>query len=366
MVNKQIQEAGDNSHQFQANNMAFYVGVDEKRAREIYHEMHQKSIEDNTIEARRIADSRIQELKNILMPKMEKLEGALNAFADPGFQLLLVQAQKAAAATEREKDYNLLSELLIDRFRRGDNRIIRTGISRAIEIVDLISDEALLGLTLFYSVIEFRPRSGFLQQGLNILDKMFGNLFYANLPEGIVWIDHLDILNTVRINSFSSLKSLEDIYSNNLSGYVDVGIKKNSEKHEKANKMLRNNCIHEGMLVDHELNPDYVRLLLSNTNDVDNLLHYIGNAEGKIVAIPYSEDQKNVIRDIYDLYEQNENIRRQNVIRFMDEWNNYTNLIRLRQWWNTIKIGFQITSVGRVLAHSNAQRCDPTLPSLNN
>lgn len=35
MGNKQVQEAGDNSQQLQANNMIVNVGIDEKRAREI-------------------------------------------------------------------------------------------------------------------------------------------------------------------------------------------------------------------------------------------------------------------------------------------------------------------------------------------
>ena len=42
MANKQIQEAGDNSQQLQASNMIVNIGIDEKRAREIYQEMHEK------------------------------------------------------------------------------------------------------------------------------------------------------------------------------------------------------------------------------------------------------------------------------------------------------------------------------------
>ena len=40
MASKQIQEAGDNSQQLQANNMIVNIGIDEKRAREIYQEMN--------------------------------------------------------------------------------------------------------------------------------------------------------------------------------------------------------------------------------------------------------------------------------------------------------------------------------------
>ena len=40
MASKQIQEAGDNSQQLQANNMIVNICIDEKRAREIYQEMN--------------------------------------------------------------------------------------------------------------------------------------------------------------------------------------------------------------------------------------------------------------------------------------------------------------------------------------
>ena len=39
MENKQVQKAGNNAQQLQANNMIVNLGIDEKRAREICQEM---------------------------------------------------------------------------------------------------------------------------------------------------------------------------------------------------------------------------------------------------------------------------------------------------------------------------------------
>ena len=36
------------------------------------------------------------------MPKMLKVEGALQKFSDPSFQFLITEAHKTAASTERE------------------------------------------------------------------------------------------------------------------------------------------------------------------------------------------------------------------------------------------------------------------------
>lgn len=138
MESNQTQKAGSNSQQLQAENIIFNVGIDEKRAREIYQEMNRQLRREYSQEALAIANIRVAEFEKHLLPKMEAVNGALEAFADPSFQLLLVEAQKAAASTERTANYDLLAELLIHRVQKGENRSIRAGISRAVKIVDEI------------------------------------------------------------------------------------------------------------------------------------------------------------------------------------------------------------------------------------
>ena len=238
MGNKQVQEAGDNSQQLQANNMIVNLGIDEKRAREICQEMILQLKNKYTEEALKVAESRVSEFENKLLSKMKAIDGALEVFADPSFQLLLVEAQKTAASTERPADYDLLSELLVHRFQNGTDRNTRAGITRAVEIVDEISDEALLGLTVFHAVICIEPVTEVIQEGLDILNDLFGKLIYATLPNGNKWLDHLDILSTIRINNFVRLPNIEDIYSERFAGYIDIGIKKNSQEHYKAIELL--------------------------------------------------------------------------------------------------------------------------------
>lgn len=368
MANKQIQEAGDNSQQLQASNMIVHIGIDEKRAREIYQEMNLQLRKDYSQEALNIANSRVTEFENRLLPKMEAVDGALEAFADPSFQLLLVEAQKTAASTERPADYDLLSELLIHRFQKGDNRVTRAGISRAVEIVDEISDDALLGLTVFHSVSSFFPASGNIQEGLNTLNSLFGKIFYGSLPNGSEWLDHLDILDAIRVSNFGKLKTIEEYYSTMLSGYIDVGIEKNSEDYNKASELLGANGLPPNILVVHELNPDYVRIPISSKDQISSLTlqrQIINNGQVLLLPIQLSEAQKTAIKSIYDSYKKDVQIRQQNAKKFMDEWNNRENLKKLREWWENIGVSLQLTSVGKVLAHSNAQRCDKNLPSLD-
>ena len=70
MGNKQVQEAGDNSQQFQANNV-FFLGISEERARQIYQEMHLQLKKEYTEEALKLAESRVSEFENKLLPKMK-------------------------------------------------------------------------------------------------------------------------------------------------------------------------------------------------------------------------------------------------------------------------------------------------------
>ena len=362
------QKGGDGSQQLQASVMTVNLGIDEKRAREICKEMNLTLRRDYTSEALEIANQRVAEFENRLLPKMESVDGALEAFADPSFQLLLAQAQKKAASSERTADYDLLSELLIHRFKKGEDRKVRAGINRAVDIVDEISDDALLGLTVSHSIASFIPVSGEIDQGLDVLNNLFCKVIYGQLPVGTDWLDHLDILDAVRISTFGSLIKIEQFSTQQFSGYVDVGIEKESESYSKALEILDENKLPKSLLVEHQFNNNYARLSLINRDNIKSLkVQRLEMRDGGVAAVQVelSENQIQSLHSIYDLYKNDGNLRKQNVDYFMKEWDKRENLSKLKNWWDAISTSFQITSAGKVLAHSNAQRCDKTLPPLN-
>lgn len=367
MINSQSQTGGNNSTNMQANQMVVHmVGIDEKRAREIYQEMNLQLRKDYSQEALNIANARVNEFENKLLPKMQQVDGALEAFADPSFQLLLVEAQKTAASTERPEDYDLLSELLIHRFQKGENRITRAGISIAVGIVDKVSDEALLGLTVAHAICTFIPITGEMNSGLNVLDDLFAKIIYGKLPSGKDWLDHLDILNAVRINNFGGMKKIQQFYPEKLPGYVDVGIDKKSENFQKAAEILSVNGLPNNILID-ALNNDFVRVCCSNKDLTSLHIQHQVIQEGQVIMVttPLSDTQIKAVESLFDLYSQDGNLKQNNINLFMEEWDKRPHLKILKDWWDSISTGLTITSVGKVLAHSNAQRCDSTLPSLN-
>lgn len=363
-MSKQSQKGGEQSTNFQAEQMIVQVGIDEKRAREVFQEMNLQLRREYTQEALEIANARVTEFENSLMPKMEQVEGALEAFSDPSFQLLLIKAQKSAASTERPVDYDLLSELLVHRFLKGDNRIARAGISLAVDIVDQVSDEALLGLTVAHAVSSFFPISGDIYKGLDVLNNLFGKILYDQLPTGQEWLDHLDILNAVRLRSFGSLKKVKQYYSEMLHGYIDVGIKKQSENHIKAEEIINIFGLPGELLVEHSLNNEFLRIPISNKDLIKSfvLQKKINQIEN---IIEFTEEQKEAVASIYNLYDQDNSLKQNNINLFMAEWDKRPNLKTLKEWWDNIPVILNITTVGKVLAHSNAQRCDKNLPPMN-
>ncbi len=362
----EIQKAGDNSQQYQIQNLTIQQGIDEKRAREIYDEKYSIAKQDFTEEALRIANERVKELENRLIPKMKAVNDGLKAFSDPSFQMLLVDAQKAAAATERSVDYDLLSELLVHRIEKGNNRHIRTGIHRAVEIVEDISNEALLGLTIVHSLNSFIPVSPECSSALDTLDCLYGRIIYDKLPKGNDWIEDLDILDAIRVNHFGKFKSIKEYYASALNGIVTIGIKKDSDDYNTAIKILQHNSLMiPNLFVANSLLQDYMRINIGNYEAIDSLkLVYL--IDGNSIPLPFSEQQKTAIRSITEMYVKDSKLKNDVEESFVSEWDKRKNLALLRRWLEKIPISFSITSVGKVLAHANAQRCDSKLPPLNN
>lgn len=354
---KQNQKAGDNAQQIQVQNLTVINGIDEKRAREICDEKFNLIREEFSFEALQIANERILKFEDILIPKMKKIEGALNSFSDPSFQYLISKAHRTAACTDRESDYDLLSELLIHRCQKKQSRKDCSGINRAIEIVDQITDEALSSLTVFFSVGQFNPIADTILQGLEILDNLYGKLPLDLLCSDNSWLEELDVLDAARFSTFGNLKKLEDYWKEKYSGFVCTGIKNDSEKWEEIDNLLSSVGLSRSVFVNNELLPEFCIIPIINKDAINNLVFNNG--------IKLSSNQKEVLEKIYDMYEKTSNESKTVYENFIKKMETYKNISIVRKWWNSIPYFITITSVGRVLAHSYAKKCDSSIPDMN-
>lgn len=355
----QKQVAGEESNQFQIGNFIVNQGITEERARSIFSEMIPQALSNYTQDAYETANSRIEKLETAVMPRIIDIDGAIAMFADPAFQLLLRKAQQTAAATEREDDYNLLSELLICHIEKGHNRKNRTGISKAIEIVDDIDNDALCALTLVHAVTTYIPSTGNIKQGLQTLDELYSKLLYMTLPRGSEWIEHLDVLGAVRISRLGSFKKIKEYFTEQLQGYACIGLKIDSDEYKKAIEILHSVNLRQDILIANELIDGYVRLPVVSKKHINKMTMI---SSGVIREI--TESESSALEKIWDFYSHDNDL--ENIVdeNFIKMWDSFPSLKRVHIWWEEIPISFDITQVGTVLAHTNAKRCDNEIPDL--
>jgi hypothetical protein len=120
-------------------------------------------------------------------------------------------------------------------------------------------------------------------------------------------------------------------------------------------------------LIPHALNPDYVRLNMGRADIENSIIFNNITQDGQIIQKKYqtTKEQKEALYAIFDLYNNDNNIKNNNISKLMEEIEKRLYLKLVKDWWNNINANFDITSVGKVLAHTNAQRCDKSLPPLN-
>ena len=368
MENKNVQKAGENSQQLQADTIIINQGITEQRAREICSEMAKQAISDNTAEAHEIANQRIEQFANQLIPRIQQIEENFQSFSDPSFQVLLRKAQLTAACMEREDDYSILSELLVHRIKNKKNVKKKASITKAVEIVDQIDDDSLLALTVFLVMTQYVPTSGDIKQGIKTIADFYSKFDLENLPNNVLWIDNLSILGALTWNNIGKLKKFEDYFSENLSGYVCAGIKKDSDDYKRAIEILAPYGIGEGYFTDNILLEGYVRLPVRNKESIAELKFNakINNNERIIIFNePISKDRLECLNKVYDMYSNDRALITHAKNKFIELLNSYESIHKAVEWWNSINNSISLTSVGRVIAHTNAKSIDPTLPDLD-
>ena len=359
---KQIQKAGDNSQQIQATNVTVVSGIDEKRVREIFFELFEAQKEKWVNEAQATMERRNQNFVNILIPKMGTKEPDYQSFAEPSFLRLVNQAQIVAASTDRVSDYELLSELLVHRVQNKEDRKVKASIAKAVEIVDQVDDDALCALTIVNYMNNFRFVEGNISACLDKTNDALNSLNCTMLPSTTDWMAHLDVLNAIRVSDFGRFHKFDLFLSNNYDGFTSVGIEKGSPQHQEALRLLHSANLPPFILVEHELLPGYKRLAIGCMDDV---------AAGKMMVFrglpikPFSANDARVLKQIWSLYCK-DSIKQETVkTAFVEKCKSFDSLNHYIDWYNQLPHSFTITPVGRVLAHSNAERFITGFPKFN-
>ncbi|KRF27247.1 hypothetical protein ASG91_12255 [Phycicoccus sp. Soil802] len=269
--------------------------------------------------------------------------------ADPAFQVALRKAQIGAASTERDNDYDILAALIEDRAKRADDRPVRAGINRAIEIVDQMDSQALRGLTVYAAAAQYSPLNGDVDEGLGAMDRMLEQLSEGlELPSGRAWIEHLDVLGAVRQDSIQSFKKLADYWTEKTPGYLSVGLPAGAEEGTAAIAELRD--VHRISVapVPHTFKPGYERLPFTGSNGFRSLLVGAGKSDAE------AEAAAAVASSAYKLDERDDSL----VPAYRERLCTLPTLNQIAGWWDEFAVFFSVTPVGSVVARANSKRLD--------
>jgi len=310
----------------------------------------------------------LMEYSEKVLPKLIKAE-LIDAFSDPAIQIFFRAEQKSAICSSRENDLNILSEMLIYRINNKDSIEKKASVTKAIDVVDKISDDALIVLTIHY-FLSFHPLSGDILKGLKTLDGIFGKILENfSLPEKRNWIDNLEILGLARVNTISSMKRFEEIYFERLEGYCLKGIQKDTSEYEDIVAKLTENNIPTNILQNHILNPNHVRLALIYESDIEDI--YLTsiqrtNQEQQVeIKINLSNNQKEILKNIYLDSKKDKSCERIIMDNLILKINDFKNLKKVMEWWNNnLEPAVNLNSVGRVIAHTNMKGIVEDIPDM--
>lgn len=362
-ISNQAQKAGDGSTQIQAGTINIISGIDESRARVICKEEWDIAIKEFTEEAKVIANERVQKLEDLVIPKLHSYDNTLSIFADPSFQVTLRKAQLSAACTNDESGFVLLSDLLLHRVEQDGNVQRKLGINKAIEIVDQISSDALIGLSIAYAVMKFSPRSNNLNDGLCALDSLYSTIIsHCNLPNGNDWLEHLDLLSVIRlgVEGIGKFKTIDEHIPNVLSNYILTGLEANSNELKVIQDEFVNAGIPLSIFVDNPLRHGYKIL---NIQDINNAC-IIHNANGMSIKYPLTNMQKEII--VSAMNKINVEGSSDSILRnaFMEKWDSFPTLKIVREWWNSIDMTFSFSPSGIALVNAYIHGKDPRVPAM--
>lgn len=307
-----------------------------------------------------IANTRMKCLEDTVMNRFNKIENSLIAFSDPSFFLSYRSAQMSAATTDDKKTYEMLSELLLHRHFRRENKYTLTGVNGAIEIVNEIADSSLAALTILTCINQvIMPTTNILDEGLKALSDLYSAILVCPLPNDDKWMDQLDILKAIRIDNVNKFKKFKEIIKDRMPNYSCAGIKFGSREYEEALKIQKENNIN--VLVRNDLiEEEYYIVPLFSKNDVSTL----GQKRfGQF--IPLTSNQIDAVNKIISLYTKDNNINNKVLDALIKRIDQYEGFRKVHEWWDQLSNACHLTQIGKVLGHANAQNCCKNFPALD-
>lgn len=220
--NKNAQRAGAESVLIQAGTIN--LGITEERAWEIANTAAKSLIENHSRESWATLEARLSQFSRIVVAELQAVDG-LKELAEPAFQRTMLRAQQSAAMTDLEEDHEMLAELVALRATDNAPRIQRSAMDKAIEVVGELDASALRAMTVTHAFGVMLPNleSGFSRTYLDEVETAFSKVIEGGLPDGIGWVEHLEILGLARANPAATYHDPRKYFSVNYGAWLVRG-----------------------------------------------------------------------------------------------------------------------------------------------
>lgn len=313
------------------------------------------------------AEKRIEAFQQIFTSQIQKeiinKEELKKLSEKPEFYKFINDTKKIAAQTDDIVDYELLSSLFIDYIDKNEDMIAATNIKKAMDIIVDIDKDILNMLTVYYIVKHIRLTYGTARDMLEHSERLIlkiGDIKYTETDD-IMWYDHLEVLDVIKYEfKPNQVKLIDYLFNNRYSGCVCVGLQKDSKDYFKAINMLNSVGLGSKMLVEHDLLEGYVRFNVSSGELLHTLPYYNTN-NIRIKNILFSDTQKKVLNEIWDMYIKDKKLKQIVYKNFQSLFNEFPVLTKFLKWHDNILYLFMIKPIGNLLVNINVRRYEPTI-----
>ncbi|MER7450431.1 LPO_1073/Vpar_1526 family protein [Nocardia beijingensis] len=345
---KSIQRAGRSANQTLIQTQIVHNGISEQRAAEIAEAHADRAIRAAfEREAAIIAHGRISRADQKIIAKLTANE-LLDAFGEPAFLAAFQRAQIGAAQTDDDQSYEMLANLLVER-ARSTSSPAKSATLKAIECVDLVDSDALHNLTYLWTILA-GSTCGDPKRGLENLEEVYRSVRISkNLVGGDFWIDHLESLNLVVVESRAKFKKLPEIVAFNHPGWLCVGYTK-QEMDEAVAEVGRITGLHlpSEMIGAHPYKFGYFRFQATSAEDVYDRVVQLWAPETSEL-----DDKRWYLRRCFSRMAYDKGLLRV----FENEFSSPgTHLERALEWISGREPHLRITHPGKALAYTNAMR----------
>ncbi len=185
-----------------------------------------------------------------------------------------------------------------------------------------------------------------MDQGVGQLEDLLTRFPHDNLPEGRRWLDHLDMIDLVRVTpgGLTTLKKFVPLFADKWPGFMSTGIERAGAADIKAQSLERG--VNSLRVVEHELKPGFYRLPYYSFDHLRSVMR-ANQVSGEDIefVVSLARDQGNLeIRDESLMPQLDEAITASPV------------LSKIRTWWDQIPDYPQATSAGITVAYANSRR----------